>query len=82
MKRKKVGARLAVTGGTALLGRKLVKHGEKRGAKKGYKTGRSVGRIEGIVAASRSMRRKKPEDGDKMISRKRKNSLKKLLRLP
>ena len=59
LKRKKVGARLAVTGGTALLGRKLVKHGEKRGAKKGYKTGRSVGRIEGIVAASRSMRRKK-----------------------
>ena len=61
LKKKKVGTRLAVTAGTALLGRKLVKHGEKKGTRKGYKTGRSVGRIEGIVAASKSMRRKKTQ---------------------
>ena len=58
LKKKKVGTRLAVTAGTAFVGRKLVRHGEKKGKKTGYKTGRSIGRIEGIVAASRSMRRK------------------------
>ena len=59
LKRKKVGTRLAVTAGTALIGRKLVRHGEKKGQRKGYRTGRSVGRIEGIVASHKSMSRKK-----------------------
>ena len=51
--------RAAVAGGTALVGRKLVKSGEKKGQKKGFKAGRSVGRIEGIVASHKSMQRKK-----------------------
>ena len=63
LKRKSLksrGAKIAAGAAVGVAGRAKLNQTERKGAKKGFKQGRSVGRIEGVVAASKSIRKKKP----------------------